>query len=67
MTDVEPSKDKNGIFITTLHLLKLAFPLFLSSASWVSLDFYSEGRVLAELGYSNPVCLERLKVLRFRM
>ena len=67
MTDVEPSKDKNGIFITTLHLLKLAFPLFLSSASWVSLVFYFEGRVLEELGYSNLVCLERLKAFRLRI
>ena len=36
MTVVNVSTDKIGILITTWQLLKLAFPMFLSSASWVS-------------------------------
>ena len=36
MTVVNISKENNGILITTWQLMKLAFPMFLSSASWVS-------------------------------
>ena len=36
MTVVNVSREKIGILITTWQLMKLAFPMFLSSASWVS-------------------------------
>ena len=38
MTVVNVSTEKIGILITTWQLMKLAFPMFLSSASWVSIN-----------------------------
>ena len=57
MTVVNVSSEKIGILITTWQLLKLAFPMFLSSASWVSCSDRFKIKLKSELTRTFKVVL----------